>query len=105
MLDLKHFHFRFSDAHCKKCIVSLIERIGRAYKSGKKQHKFIEDLLKLDVPDLLVVQSSKEVDFDVNQLFIEVVRAFIQKNALREDTLNQVPVIMVIPRCSFSLFL
>ena len=91
-----YFHCRFSDANCKKCIVGLIERIGRAYKSGKKQNKFIVNLMKLDTPDLLVVQSPKDDDLDVDQMFIEVVRTFIHKNALRENTLDQVPTIMVI---------
>ena len=52
------------------------------------------DLIKLDTPNLLLVQSPND-DLDVDQMFIEVVRIFIQKNALREVILNQVPAIMV----------
>ena len=73
-----------------------MERISRAYKSGKRQDSFISDLIKLDTPDLLLVQSPKEDDPKVDQMFIEMVRTFIQRNALREVILNQVPTIMVI---------
>ena len=52
--------------------------------------------MKLDTPNLLLVQSAKEDDPKVDQLFIEMVRTFIQKNGLREIILNQVPTIMVI---------
>ena len=54
------------------------------------------DLMKLDTPNLLLVQSAKEDDPKVDQLFIEMVRTFIQKNGLRETILIQVPTIMVI---------
>ena len=54
------------------------------------------DLMKLDTPNLLLVQSAKEDDPKVDQLFIEMVRTFIQKNGLREVILIQVPTIMVI---------
>ena len=52
--------------------------------------------MKLDTPNLLLVQSAKEDDPKVDQLFIEMVRTFIQKNGLREIILIQVPTIMVI---------
>ena len=52
--------------------------------------------MKLDTPNLLLVQSAKEDDPKVDQLFIEMVRTFIQKNGLRETILIQVPTIMVI---------
>ena len=51
------------------------------------------DLMKLNTPDLLLVQSPKEDDPNVEQLFIEMIRTFIKNYALR---LNQVPAIMVI---------
>ena len=49
--------YRFSHANCKKCIVSLLERIGKAYKSDRRHSKFITDLMKLDTPNVLLVQS------------------------------------------------
>ena len=52
------------------------------------------DLMKLDTPNLLLVQSPKD-DLDVDQMFIEVIRTFIHKNALREVILDHVPTIMV----------
>lgn len=47
----------------------------------------------MDIPNLLKV--SNENDHSVDRLFIEMVRVYIQKNALREDILCQVPTIMV----------
>ena len=52
--------------------------------------------MRLDIPNLLLVQSPKEDDPKVDQLFIEMIRAFIKNYALREITSNQVPTIMVI---------
>ena len=72
-----------------------MERISKAYRSGKRQHSFVSDLIKLDTPDLLLVKSPKGDDPNVDQLFIDMVRQFIAKNALREVILNQVPTIMV----------
>ena len=89
-------HYRFSDANCKKCIVGLLERIGKAYKSDRKHSTFIMDLMELDIPNLLLVQSPKEDDPNVEQLFIEMIRTFIKNYALRETISNQVPTIMVI---------
>jgi len=77
------------------CIVGLIERISKAYKSGRRQNNFILDLMKMDTPNLLLVQSPKEDDPNVEQLFIDMVRTFIQKNALREVILGQLQIIMV----------
>ena len=87
---------RFSHANCKKCIVGLLERTGKVYKSDRRQSRFIMDLMKLDTPNLLLVHSGREDDPKVDQLFIEMVRTFIQKNGLREIISTQVPTIMVI---------
>ena len=89
------FHYRFSHVHCKSCIVGFIERISKGYESTKRQSAFVLDLIKLDTPNLLLVQSPKEDDPRVDQMFIEMVRTFIHKNGLREVILNQVPTIMV----------
>ena len=89
------FHYRFSHVHCKSCIVGFIERISKGYKSAKRQSTFVVDLIKLDAPNLLLVESPKEDDPRVDQMFIEMVRTFIHKNALREVILKQVPTIMV----------
>jgi len=86
---------RFSDAHCKKCIVGLLKRAGDAYKNGRKQHSFVMDLMKLDIPELLLVNASKDHDPNVENLFIEMIRGFIQRNALRDTILSQVVPIMV----------
>ena len=53
------------------------------------------DLMKLDTPNLLLVQSPKEDDPNVEQLFIEMIRTFIKNYALL-TILYQVPAIMVI---------
>ena len=52
--------------------------------------------MRLDTPNLLLVQSPKEDDPNVEQLFIEMIRIFIKNYALRETISNQVPAIMVI---------
>ena len=51
--------------------------------------------MKLDTPNLLLVQSPKEDDPNVEQLFIEMIRTFIKNYALL-TILYQVPAIMVI---------
>ena len=89
------FPYRFSHVQCRSCIVNLLERISKAYKSHKRQNNFVSDLMKLDTPNLLFVQSPKEGLPRVDQMFSDMLRTFIQKNALREVTLNQVPLIMV----------
>ena len=88
---------RFSDAHCKKYIVGLMKRVGDAYKSGKKQHSFVIDLMMLDIPELLLVNSSK--DPNVENMFIEMIRSFIHRNALRDVIIGQVVPIMVSDTC------
>jgi len=87
--------YRFSDAHCKKCIVGLLKRGGDAYKSGRKQNNFVMDLMKLDIPELLLVKSAKEHEPNVEYLFNEMIRGFIQRNALRDVIISQVVPIMV----------
>ena len=89
------FHYRFSHVHCKSCIVGFIERISEVYESGKRQSSFVLDLIKLDTPNLLLVQSPTKDYPRVDQMFIELVCTFIQKNALCEAILIQVPTIMV----------
>ena len=49
----------------------------------------------MDIPNLLLVKSNKESNTNVEKLFIDMVSAFIQKNALREVILGQIPIIMV----------
>ena len=51
--------------------------------------------MKIDIPNLLFVKSHKESDTNVEKLFIDMVCAFIQGNALREAILGQIPAIMV----------
>ena len=83
---------RFADANCKKCVVGLIGRIGKAYKIAGRQDVFVLDLVKMDIPNLLLVKSS---DTNVEKLFIDMVSSFILKNGLREVILGQIPEIMV----------
>ena len=52
----------------------------------------------MDIPNLLLVESRKESDTNVENLFIDIVCAFIQRNALREVILGQIPAIMVCNR-------
>lgn len=52
--------------------------------------------MRLDTPNLLLVQSPRDDDPKVDQLFMEMIRVFIKNNGLRETILNQVPTIMVI---------
>ena len=53
------------------------------------------DLMKLDVPNLFLLQSNKEDAVKVEQKFIEMVCLFIQKNTLWDVILRQIPSIMV----------
>ena len=94
-VSMHNVSYRFSDAHCKKCIVGLLKRGGDAYKSGRKQNNFVMDLMKLDIPELLLVKSAKEHEPNVEYLFNEMIRGFIQRNALRDVIISQVVPIMV----------
>ena len=49
----------------------------------------------MGIPNLLFVKSYKQSDTNVEKLFIDMVSAFIQRNGLRESTLEQIPAIMV----------
>ena len=90
------FSCRFSSSvYCRIYIVSLLERISQVYKSSKKHNMFVMDLMKLDVPNLFLVQSNKEDALKVEQRFIGMVRTFIQKNTLQDVILSQIPSIMV----------
>ena len=62
---------------------------------SKRQNEFVTDLMRLDVANLFLTQSFKEDDQSIQIVFIEMVCAFIQRNALKEDILSQVTVIMV----------
>lgn len=55
----------------------------------------VMDLMKLDVPDLFLMQSNEDDALKVEQRFIGMVRSFIQKNTLRDDILSEIPSIMV----------
>ena len=90
------FSYRFSSyVHCRICIIGLLERINKAYKSDKRHDMFVIDLVKLDVPNLFLVQSNKKDAVKVEQKFIGMVCSFIQKNTLRDVILSQIPSIMV----------
>ena len=82
---------RFSDVHCKKCIINLLERISVVYQNNKRQNSFIKDLMQSDVPNLF----SEGDDQSIQTLFVDMVCTFIQKNALKEIILGQVTTIMV----------
>jgi len=80
----------FSGDYCKICIVSLLKRIGDAYKADKKQHKFIEDLMALNIPDLLLAESA-----DVEVAFVGMIHDFVQKYGLQQVIMEQVLMIVV----------
>lgn len=87
---------RFSNADCRRCIVGLIQRIGTAYKNARNEETFILDLIEMDTPNLLYVQScEKDNKIGADRLFIEMICTFIQKNALCEVIFRQIPKIMV----------
>ena len=62
----------------------------------KKPFSFVMDLMKMDVPKLLLIHTPRENDPDVEQLFINMLCTFIQRKALNEIILCQVEDIMVI---------
>ena len=84
----------FSGDYCKICIVSLLKRIGDAYKADKKQHKFIEDLMALNIPDLLLAESA-----DVEVAFVGMIHDFVQKYGLQQVIMEQV-LMMVVGLCT-----
>ena len=69
-----------------------MDRIGRAYK---KPDSFIMDLVNMDIPELMKIYITED-DPDVEQLFINMLRSFIQRNALNKVILYQVQDILVI---------
>jgi len=72
-----------------------MKRVGDAYKSARKQRNFVIDLMKLDIPKLLLVESYKPDDPNVEQMFIDMIRTFVQRNALRDILMGQITTIMV----------
>ena len=62
----------------------------------KKPFSFVMDLMKMDVPKLLLIHTPRENDPDVEQLFINMLCTFIQRKAVNEIILCQVDDIMVI---------
>ena len=86
-------YYSYEDANTQKCIIGLISRISKAYKSAGKQGSFILDLMKIDIPNLLRVNGKS--DPSVDHSFIKTVCEFIQMYSLREDILGQIPKIMV----------
>ena len=52
--------------------------------------------MKMDIPELLLINTPRENDPDVQQLFIRMLCRFIQRNALNEVILSHVEDIMVI---------
>lgn len=62
----------------------------------KKPFSFVIDLMKMDVPELLLIDSPRKNDPDVQQLFINMLCVFMQRKALNEVILCQVEDIMVI---------
>ncbi|XP_065915635.1 uncharacterized protein [Dysidea avara] len=78
---------RFSNITCKICVVGLLKRVGDAYKDDKKQHIFVSDLMKLNVPNLLLVP--EDDDRDVEMAFIKIIQTFIQENGLHEVIIDQ----------------
>ena len=81
------FFVRFSDANCRKSIVSLIKRIGETYVTDKRQRHFVKDLMSFTVPGLLQLSTD---DNEVKKLFIEMIHTYIRKNGLQEVILEQI---------------
>ena len=74
-------------------MVGLLKRVGDAYKDDKKQHIFVSDLMKLNVPNLLLVP--EDDDRDVEMAFIKIIQTFIQENGLHEVIIDQLLSILV----------
>jgi len=83
---------------CKQCIIVLLKRIGDAYQVDKRQKTFIFDLMKLDVPKLLLVP--EDDDRDVEMTFIKVIQTFVRQNELQNIIMNEILLIMVSFVCS-----
>ena len=48
--------------------------------------------MKLDIPNLLLVQSPKESEPKVNQIFIDMLCEFMQRNRLHKDNVLEIMV-------------
>ena len=71
-----------------------MKRISEAYEMSKRESKFINDLIYLDVSDLLLTQSNED-DQSIQKSFVDMVCNFIQRNALKDIILGEVVSIMV----------
>ena len=71
-----------------------MKRITKAYEIGKRENEFVNDLIRLDVPNLFLTQSKKD-DLLIQKSIVDVICSFIQRNALRDIILDQVISIMV----------
>ena len=71
-----------------------MKRITIAYEIGKRENEFVNDLIRLDLPNLFLTQSKKD-DLLIQKSIVDVICSFIQRNALRDIILDQVISIMV----------
>ena len=71
-----------------------MKRISVAYETSKRQNQFVNDLIHLGMPNLLLTHS-KEDDRSIQTLFVDMLCNFIQKNGLKIIILDQVKSIMV----------
>ena len=62
----------------------------------KNPFSFIVDLMKMDIPELLLINTPRENDPDLQHLFSNMLCKFIQRNVLNEVILCQFEDIMVI---------
>ena len=62
-----------------------MKRISEGYVNDGKQDKFLMDLVELDVPKLVYVQTA---DSEVEVLFIEMICSFIRRNIPQKDLIE-----------------
>ena len=62
----------------------------------KNPFSFIVDLMKMDIPELLLINTPRENDPDLQRLFSNILCKFIQRNTLNEVILCQFEDIVVI---------
>lgn len=96
LIILQQIFHRFPGAHAHYFVKDFLQSVADRYKKDGRSRDFVLDLLKVQVPKLLSLESEEKVaDQDVQSEFQTFLQDYIRRNALKETILNQTRDIMV----------
>ena len=91
---------RFEGASHHIFLLDFLTSVAAGYLTDKRQKTFVLDLLQLNVPKLFAVKEgvdevTEKEDVEVAETFSIFLRNFINRNALQQSILIQIPDILV----------